>query len=113
MRINPIGSGIGELPDIQFAGAEKDLAELAIDDVAVDISVREDIVLPERLKLSDGIVESAPIPEANVVEQRAIFFGIDRRFEACGEVHLFDSCFEAVSGSRGLNVALDVRLLKR
>ena len=83
-------------PLIQFARAsancrmsslarrEHHLPQLAVDHVAVDVRVGEDVVLPQGLKLRDGVVEGAPVPQPHVVEQRLCSYRIDRSLELPG-----------------------------
>ena len=87
VRIDPARSGFAELREIQLARRQHHLAQLAVDGVAIDIGVGIDVG-PVGLELRDGVVESVPIPEAHVVEQRLVLFEIDGLVGLGREFHL-------------------------
>src|SRR5579863_3201673 len=106
--IDPTRARFAERGDIDLARGEQDLAQLAVEGVAVDVDFGVD-VRAEGLELRDGGVEGAPIPEADVVEEGFVGGEVELGFGLDVEGDFFGAVVEAEGGTGGGNVALDVR----
>ena len=93
---------------VQLSGAEHDLADLAIDHVAIDVHMQEVIERRKRLELVQHLPERAVVPEADVLYRLRV--GGDLRFgdarNARREAAFFD-LVQAIGSAGGLDVALD------
>ena len=110
VRIDPARSGFAQLREVQFARRQHHLAQLAIDDIAIDIGVGINVG-PVRLELRDGVVKSVPIPETHVVQQRLMLFEIDGLVRLGREVHFIRPLVDSEGGTRGLDMLLNIRTL--
>ena len=75
-------------PMIEFVCAQAGVTLRQLDAVAVDVGI-DVAVGAEGLDLADGIVEGLPVPEANVVEQVAVFVGVEGGVEIGAEEFRF------------------------
>ncbi len=74
--VHPAGR-LGVLLDRQLAAREHDLAQRAVDHVAIRVDVHEVVVLANRLELVQRHPERAVVPQARVLE------GVDLEAEGC------------------------------
>src|SRR5262249_52321706 len=111
--IDPPGAGVGQLANVQLARRRQYLAILAVDRVPVDVAVVEDVVRAKRLDLGNGVVKSAPIPQADIIQQVFVTGDIDRSAGLCLEVDFVDTLFESEGGTGSMDVRVDVRPLER
>ena len=111
--IDPTGAGLnGQLVDVDLPWRKQDLFDLAVDDIAIDVDVGETVVGTQRLYLSDGIGESPPIPEANIIHQSRVRIDVQHLVPGSRK-RLLCRPFLQAEGMRGrLNVPLDVRLFE-
>lgn len=106
VAVGPAVAGLAELLDVEFAGGEHDLLEFAVDAVAVDVGV-DVAVGAEGLDLADGVVEGLPVPEADVVEEVAVFIGVEGGIEIGPEEFGLGGALELVGLAGGVHVVLD------
>ena len=69
--IDPAVPRVTQLIEVQLARSEQGLPQLPVNAVAIDIGIGVSI-RAQRLALAEGVVKSAPVPEAYVFEQGAI-----------------------------------------
>ena len=66
--VDPTVLRVAQLIQVELARGQQRLAQLAVDDVAVDVRIGVS-VRPRRLGLAERVMEGAPVPQADVVEQ--------------------------------------------
>ena len=67
--IDPAIARVAQLIQIQFARREQRLAQSAVDLVAIDVGIGVSVGT-QRLALAERVVKRAPVPQADVFEQR-------------------------------------------
>ena len=86
---------------------EEDLAFLAVDLVAVDIHVREDVLRALGLDVVESVAERAVIPETHVLQDLGIGFDVGEGGDGLGGEFLLLNRLEAEGEAGGGDVALD------
>ncbi len=109
LLVDPVAAALGQLVDAQFAGADHDLTHAAVDLVAVDVDVGEVVVGPDLLDLAERVLQRAPVPQADVVERRAVARGVDRLDARLDRKRALRDPVQAERLLRHLNVVRDVR----
>ena len=107
--VDPVAGADGELVDVELAGGQHDLAGGAVDVVAVDVDVGEIVVGADFLDLAEGVLEGAPIPEADVLEGGLVVGGVGGFDGGFGGEFLLVEAVETEGLAGGLDVAGDVR----
>jgi len=114
-RIDPALARLGrQLRHIDLARRQKHLLDAAIGKVAIHVSCGKRVVGAQRLDLPDRCVVGTQVPKANIVEQRGILNGIDRRLHGRRRKRTFRGVPVQAEGNRSrLNVTFDIRPLDR
>ncbi len=70
MRIDPALAGLGgQLAYVNFARRQEHLLDAVVDEVTVNVGIRERVIRAERLDLGDGCVVRAKVPKPGVLQQ--------------------------------------------
>ncbi len=108
-RIDPALAGLGgQLIDVDFARRQQHLLDAAVREVAIHVRGGKSVIGAQRLDLRDGGVVGAQVPQANIVEQRGILHGIDRRLRGGNEGKFLCVAIQAKGNGGGLDVPLDI-----
>ena len=111
LLVDPVAAALGEFVDVEFAGGEHDLAQGAVEGVAVDVDVGKVVVGADLLDLAQGVLEGAPVPEADVLEGGLIFCGLGGFDGGFGGKLALEEAIEAEGSASHLDVVGDVGLL--
>ncbi len=109
--VDPVAAADGELVDVELAGGEHDLAGGAVDVVAVDVDVGKVVVGADLLNLAEGVLEGAPVPEADVLEGGLVVGGVGGVDGGFGGKLLLVEAVETEGLAGDLDVVGDVRAL--
>ena len=107
MGVDPAGAGRTELANIELTRGDQHLTKTAFDGVAINVGIHVDVGA-QRLNLRDGVVEGAPVPEADIIKHGLMLAVVDGRFGDGFERGFFDARVEGVGGAGGVDVVLDV-----
>ncbi len=109
MRIDPALAGFGrQLAYIDFARRQQHLLDVAVDEIAVNVGVRESVVRAQRLNLRDGCVVGAQVPQPGIRQQGCVLHRIDHALAGRREWFFGGVAVEAEGSGGRLNMALNV-----
>ena len=80
--VDPVPAAFRQFFDIQFAGSEHHLAQIAGNLVAIDVDVGKIIVGADFLNLAQSVLQRLPIPKTNILQSGLIIRHI-RRLHRC------------------------------
>ena len=94
-------------------GDRQHLLDAAVREVAIHVSGRKSVIGAQRLDLRDRCVVGAKVPKTNIVEQRGILHGIDRRLPGGNKGKFLGIPIQAEGNRSRLDMPLDIGPLNR
>ena len=78
LLVDPVATALREPIDVQLARGEHHLTSHAIDLIAINVDVGKVVVGADFLNLTQGILESVPVPQTNVLKSSLIIRRVGR-----------------------------------
>ena len=113
LRIDPALVYVGQLVDVELARRQKHLAVAAVDGIAVDVGVFENVIRAQRLDLGDGVVKGMHVPQTHVFECGLVVSDVDGRVGLRMKLHLAHVRIQVIGAPGGVNMSLYVGPLER
>ena len=109
--VDPIARLFRQLIDIKLTGRDHHLPHLAANRVTVNIDIRKVVVGSDLLDLPQRVLESVPIPQADVGERAAVCGQIERGGCYVSGVIANLDILDIETGARAGDVVFDIRRL--
>ncbi len=116
MRVNqlvvdPVAAALRQFVDVQLAGGEHHFTKSAVDLVTIDVDIGKIVVGADFLYLAQGVLQSAPVPQADVLQRVLIIYRVrGLGIGVCGKL-LSRHFIKVISSPRRLDIVNDVRFL--